>query len=52
MNLYTRAVQFLEEYVKATESVFDEGNLPNIETGVEHALKILKAHQDYDGPNS
>ena len=51
MNLYTKAVDFVDDYVKATNNVFEEGNLPNIETGLEYALKILKSHQDYDGSN-
>jgi hypothetical protein len=51
MNQFTKAVNYLSEYVDATDNVFEDGTLPNIETGVAYALKILRSHQDYDGPN-
>lgn len=51
MNQYTKAVNFIQDYVNATNNVFEEGNLPNIETGLEYALKILRANEAYDGPN-
>lgn len=51
MNQFTKAVNFLTEYVAATDNVFSDGDLPNIETGVAYAIRILKSHQDYDGQN-
>lgn len=50
-NAYTRAVDFIWEYVQATDSVFEDGDLPGIESGLEYAMKVLKSHQDYDGKN-
>lgn len=48
MNQYTKAVKFIQDYCNATNNVFEEGNLPNIETGLEYALKILREQPEYD----
>jgi hypothetical protein len=47
LNTYTKAVKFIEEYLKATNTVFEDQDLPNIETGLEFAIGILKKHDDY-----
>jgi hypothetical protein len=51
LNQYSKAVQFLQQYLDATNNVFEDQDLPQIETQLEYAMKILRSHQDYDGPN-
>jgi hypothetical protein len=48
LNQYTKAVKFIQDYVDATNNVFEQGNLPAIETGLEYALKILREQEGYD----
>lgn len=49
MNNYTKAVDYIEQYFKATEPIQKE--LPNVATALEAALAILKASEHYDGSN-
>jgi hypothetical protein len=51
MNMYSKAVDYIQEYIAATDSVFEDGGLPGVETSLEYAMKVLKSHQDYDGRN-
>jgi len=52
-NTYTRAVDYLDTilqgFIEAAE--LNQMSLPNIESGLEFAMKVLKSHQDYDGKN-
>lgn len=52
-NRYTRAVDYLTEILAAYGEAceLNQLSLPNIESGIDHALRILKSHQDYDGRN-
>lgn len=50
-NKYTQAVDLIEQYIEATDTVFEDGNLPGIEGKLAYALRVLKSHQDYDGFN-
>lgn len=50
MNNYTRAVKYLEEITRAYNEATELNgmNLPNIETGIEFAFKILKEQDGYE----
>ena len=50
-NAYTAAVDFIQDYADATSNVFEDQDLPGIESKLEYALIVLKSHQDYDGAN-
>jgi hypothetical protein len=49
LNPYTQAVNVLQEYLDATDSVFDDGDLPGIETKLAYAMLILRQQAQYDG---
>lgn len=50
MNQYTKAVNYLEEITRAFQEAaqLNTLSLPNIETGVEFAFKILKEQDGYE----
>ena len=48
-NNYTKAVDYLEQYVRATEVIQED--LPGVQSSLEHALMILKSNIDYEGQN-
>lgn len=50
-NTYTQAVDFIQDYADATDNVFEDNDLPGIESKLEYALLVLKSHQDYEGSN-
>ena len=49
MNNYTKAVDYLEEITRAFQEAAEMNtlSLPNIETGIEFAFKILKESPEY-----
>ncbi|MCA2570665.1 hypothetical protein [Microcystis sp. M42BS1] len=49
MNKYTQAVDYISQYVEATHAIQLE--LPEVESALEVALKILKSNEHYDGHN-
>lgn len=48
-NNYKQAVDFIEDYIKALDSVLDNPDLTGIESKIKFALTILKAQYQYNG---
>lgn len=48
-NNYTKAVDYLQQYVEATEKVQED--LPGVQSSLEYAIFILKSNESYEGSN-
>lgn len=47
MNQYQAAVNLIEEYIVATDTVFEDGDLNDVEGKLHLALKVLKEQEAY-----
>ena len=50
MNLYTKAVQYIQDYITNTEPVLTEGTktFPEIKTQLDFAMEVLKSNAFYE----
>lgn len=51
MNKYTKAVNYLEDYLELVSPLLNEGELqfPEIESKLEYCIKMLKSNPFYEG---
>jgi len=51
LNLYTQAVNYIEEYLDLTKPFLNEGEqqFPEVEGKLEYCLKLLKKNDEYQG---
>lgn len=47
MNLYKKAVDFLEDYIECTEAIYNQPSLEGMESRLQFAIKILKEQDQY-----
>ena len=51
MNLYTQAVDYIENYLNVTKPLLNEGDqqFPEVEGKLEFCVRLLKKNEEYQG---